>query len=432
MARAPIVTVGKTGRVLVLASTFPSGPDDPVPTFVRDQIVAISRLHPELEFSVLAPHDRRSRTQNHSVHDNYTEHRFHYFWPRRAERLAGRGIMPALRENPAFYLTVPFLFLGEFSAALRIARRSRPQVIYAHWFTPQAVVASWVSRWTGIPFVFTTHASDVDVWRRVPGIGARIVNSASRRARAISAVSTRSRDKLTSFFAKSRSSVEVAVIPMGVDIPDPSAGPALRAGARERLGLDGRRVHLFMGRLVEKKGVAYLLESLRTVEDELGEWLLVIAGDGPLAEELRALSHELGLAERVRFVGFLTGAAKEDYLRAADVFVVPSIETADGDAEGLPVALLEGLAHGLACVATNESGADGIISHGVDGFLCPQRDVQALAVSLLAVHSLDGPARDELSMRALSLAENFSWPQIARQHYDALFAPILGQKDIGR
>lgn len=411
-------------QVLVLASTFPAHATDPVPTFVRDQVIALAKRSPELHYSVLAPHDRRSATMSVSEHPEYTEHRFHYFWPRGAEQLAGRGIMPALREKPALYMTVPFLFVGEFFAALRLARKLRPVVIYAHWFTPQAIVASWVSRFTGIPFVFTTHASDVDVWHRVPGIGARIVRGVSSRAQAITAVSVRSRDKLTAFFEGSRPP-HVEIIPMGVDLPPAHVFPVEQEELKTSLGLDGKFVFLFMGRLVEKKGVRYLLEAFKQVEGTLTDAVLVIAGDGPLRTELRDQVAALGLAERVSFAGFVTGEAKESYLRAADVFVVPSVIASDGDAEGLPVSLLEGLAFGLTCIATNESGADGILTHGANGFLCSQRDVDELAHQLTDAAALDGPARAACSDSARILADQFNWTKIANRHFDHLIAPIL-------
>lgn len=333
--------------------------------------------------------------------------------------------MPALRQNPALYLVVPFLFFGEFIATLRLARRLRPALIYAHWFTPQAIVASLVSRMTRIPFVFTTHASDVDVWRRVPGLGPRLVRAACANATAITAVSSRSRAKLTAFFGENDAAVPVDVIPMGVFVPDAAPDPRERAALRTRLGFDGKVVYLSIGRLVEKKGLRFLLAALEQVEDELADWVLVIAGDGPLRDEIQAAVSTRGLSDRVVFAGFVTGLAKEEYFRAADVLVVPSIVASDGDAEGLPVALLEGLAHGLICIATNESGADDVVTHGIDGFLCPQQDGSALAAQLTAVDALGADEREALAGRARDLARQFSWAVIAQRHYDALIAPII-------
>ena len=406
-------------HVLVLASTFPASESDPVPAFVRDQVIAMKALHPETQFTVLAPHDERSGTRDHVVHDDYDEHRFHYAWPRSLEQLTGRGIMPALKANKLLYAAIPLLFIGEYRATLRLARRVKPTLLYAHWFTPQAIVAGWVSKRTGIPFAFTTHASDVEVWRRIPVIGPRLVRSTARAASAMTAVSSRSAAKLTRFLDEPDAS-RVEIIPMGVEIPAAADVADVRSSSRAELGLGDSLVFLFMGRLVEKKGVPYLLEALAARSAELGDWRLVIAGDGPLADELAAKVTELGLDAHVHFAGYVTGDDKERYLSVADVFVVPSIIASDGDAEGLPVSLLEGLSYGLPCVATFESGADDIVTDGVDGFLCPQADALALGHALVRAAQLDTDAHALLASNARALSTTYSWPAVAARHDIAL------------
>ena len=360
-------------KLLVIASTFPASDADPVPAFVRDQVIALKALHPDLHISVLAPQDGRAIVAAMRGWPEFDEYRFHYFWPHSAEKLAGRGILPALRANPLMYLLVPFLFAGEFLAVLNLVRRLRPDVVYAHWFTPQAVVASWVGRITGTPFVFTTHASDVAVWSSIPLLGAWVVRTSTRRARAFTAVSRRSLARLQRFFSTQdweQLQGRAAIIPMGVSLPD---------AADMQTEPAARRIILFLGRLVEKKGVPFLLQAFATVRDQLGPCELVIAGDGPQREMLRQSAAALGIADAVRFAGFVSGSAKSSLLRQADVFVVPSVIAADGDAEGLPVALLEGLAWGRVCIASGESGADDILTSGQDGFLVPQGDSAALA-----------------------------------------------------
>lgn len=83
-----------------MASTFPASGNDPVPMFVKEQVIALKKRYPQLTFSVLAPHDARSKTADHTKHEHFDEYRFHYAWPHRLEKLAGRGIMPQLKKNP--------------------------------------------------------------------------------------------------------------------------------------------------------------------------------------------------------------------------------------------------------------------------------------------------------------------------------------------
>ena len=399
-------------RIAIVASTFPASAEDGVPAFVRDQVVAFSALDASLQIDVLAPHDRRSRTVDRTEHEAFTEHRFHYAWPRSIEVLAGRGIMPSLEANRLLYPLILPLFVCEFLALLRLVRETRPDVIYAHWFTPQAIVTCWVGALTKTPFVFTTHASDVSVWHKVPWLGRRLVRSHARRARRFTAVSRRSMDKLASFFTAdewTNLADRAALIPMGVD-----------ATATTSAAGDPHRV-LFIGRLVEKKGVEFLLQAVARLRSTHPDVRLTIAGDGPLRADLERRAADLGLdAGFVTFTGYVTGEAKVRTLAEHGVYVVPSIITDSGDAEGLPVSLMEGLAAGKTCVATAESGADDILTDTVDGFVVPQRDVIALHDALRVAVGMSDHARSALGEAARGTAAQFAWPSVARRHLDFL------------
>lgn len=409
-------------KILVTASTFPSSDADSVPAFVKDQIIAFKSLHPSVEISVLAPHNKYSNTRSFATHPAYDEYRFHYFWPHRFESLTGRSILPALKANPLNYLLIPFLFAAEFLATLKLARKLKPDFIYAHWFTPQAVTAAWVSRITGIPFVYTTHASDVLVWSKVPG-GPLIVNYVSRRARAITSVSRRSLSKLRSFFDdRGWQQIEplVEIIPMGVGLETEDSREA--DALKKNLGIDpGSKVILFVGRLAEKKGVTYLLKAFANVLKSKPNAVLVIAGDGQLRDELEAEAAALDVLGATVFAGYINGQAKKDYFAVADIVALPSIITSDGDSEGLPVVLMEGLAYGKMCIATLESGADEIITDGKDGFLVPQKDTQALQSALTKALDLSPQDLAAIQENAKRTAVQFSWPSVAERTFDFLF-----------
>jgi glycosyltransferase involved in cell wall biosynthesis len=418
MAKTPPNKAAPT-RIIVTASTFPASPTDTVPAFVRDQIIAMHAVDSAIEFHVLAPHVR-GKTVSHTAHKAFYEHRFHYAWPRRLETLTAQGILPALKQQPLFYLLVPFLFLAEFVALLRLTYKLKPAYLYAHWFTPQAVVASWVSWFTKVPFVYTTHAADVDVWHRIPGLGRLAVQHTSAKAAAITAVSPRSLAKLERFFTPPqwrRIAPKTRVIPMGTNLTLPQT--AKTQSLKKTYDLVGKKVLFFMGRLAEKKGVSYLLNAFENLNDT--NTVLVIAGDGPLRATLEQQASKLPVAAHIRFVGYLSGQAKSDYLQLADVVVLPSIITDDGDAEGLPVVFMEALAAGKITVATNESGADTIITHGESGLLLPHKDTKALTKTLQQALSLDSSAQKHMQSEARRIAQQFDWPTIAKQHLDFLF-----------
>ena len=409
-------------KILMTASTFPRRADDPLPTFVLDQAVALKAsamgaAEPALEIHVLAPHDAGAAREE--VLQGLHVHRFRYAWPESAQRLVYPAILPNLRRSPGLLLQVPLLFIAEFVALFRLCRQVRPDVLYSHWFTPQAVTGALVARLLRIRHVFTTHSSDVAVWHRVPWLGPRIVRAVVAGAAAGTAVSKRTLAKLRSFYPDDQW-VAVAhklhVVPMGVATEfSATVDTDFRTRARVALDLSDRTALVFLGRLTPKKGLSVLLAALRPLVTTHPELLLLIAGEGELRSELEAdISH--GLAGHVRLLGHVTGERKQQLLRAADIVVVPSVVTADGDAEGLPVSLLEGLAAGRVCVATDASGADDILTTGVDGFIVPAGDAAGLRACLIGVLELDPAARERLEARARHRAAAFAWPVLAPRY----------------
>lgn len=412
-------------KVLVLASTFPASESDGIPGFVRDQVNALATAVPGLSLTVLAPHHGDGSTRDHVRHRNFDEYRFRYALPRRLQNLAGRGIEPTLRRQPLYYLLVPVFLVAETVYLWRMTRRLHPDVLYAHWFTPQGIAAGVVSAVTGVPYVWTSHSSDVAFLRKLPFLGPLTVRVFTRRASRVSVVSRRSLAKLRSFFDGDEWAAlesRVAVIPMGVDLPEDTG---VDAGTVAGGGGLPREV-LFLGRLAEKKGVQYLLPAVRELATARPVHLTV-AGDGPWRDRLRRQAADLGLGENhVTFVGYVTGDRKRALIDAADVYVVPSIITDGGDAEGLPVSLLEGLAAGRICVATRESGADDIVTDGRDAFLVTERDVPGLVTAMMGALDLSPDRRADMGRHARRVADGHGWHEIALRHHRFLLVGALG------
>lgn len=160
-------------------------------------------------------------------------------------------------------------------------------------------------------------------------------------------------------------------------------------------------------RLVAKKGIGTAMRAFADFAREFPAATFTIAGEGPMEEELRRLAAELGLSEKVRFTGFLSQEALRDLFRESHLFFHPS-ETAGGDVEGVPNALLEAMASGLPVVATRHGGIPEVVADGDTGLLCEERDAKALAGALLR---LAGSREffEEMSRRAsASMHEQFS------------------------
>jgi glycosyltransferase involved in cell wall biosynthesis len=146
---------------------------------------------------------------------------------------------------------------------------------------------------------------------------------------------------------------------------------------------DGGWKLLQAGRLIEKKGFKTSLRAFATFQQKNSESVLTLAGEGPMEEELRALARELGIAQRVRFVGFLSQAQLQEEFDRAHIFLHPSELGPDGNQEGVPNAMLEAMASGLPVFATRHGGIPEAIAQGTSGVLVAERDHAALAKALL-------------------------------------------------
>ena len=157
----------------------------------------------------------------------------------------------------------------------------------------------------------------------------------------------------------------------------------------------GRRVRppgplrlLTIGRLVEKKGIGYVLDAVRRLGDRGVPVEYELAGEGPLRKHLEAEGRRLGIEQQVRFLGWQSQQQVHEALDRADLLVAASVTAENADEEGIPNVLKEAMAVGVPVVSTRHGGIPELVEHGVSGILVPERDAQALAVQLaeLAAH----------------------------------------------
>jgi colanic acid/amylovoran biosynthesis glycosyltransferase len=147
---------------------------------------------------------------------------------------------------------------------------------------------------------------------------------------------------------------------------------------------DGAWHILLAGRLIPKKGIATGLEAFARFLVVHPGGRLTIAGEGPLQESLETLACGLGISSAVRFAGFLSQEELAGEMAHSHIYFQPS-ETAGGDREGVPNALIEAMAAGLPPVATRHGGIPEALEHNSTGLLCPEADPQALAEALLSL-----------------------------------------------
>ncbi|HKB02895.1 MAG TPA: glycosyltransferase family 4 protein [Gemmataceae bacterium] len=231
------------------------------------------------------------------------------------------------------------------------------------------------ARLAGVPRVLATYHTQSD-YDRLAGrltLGYRLLERATSRLldQAVAVSEATRQDRIRTAWVPAD---RVATIHNGIDATgfDPLADPA---GARAALGLPADRV-LFgaVAQLQVYKGIDILLRAFATVAARHPQADLVIAGTGPLRNELEALAGILGLRDRVRFLGFQSDVTR--VFAALDVYVLSS------QCEALPYALLEAMAAGKPVVATTVGGVPEVIEPSVSGFLVPPDQADELAEAL--------------------------------------------------
>ena len=195
---------------------------------------------------------------------------------------------------------------------------------------------------------------------------------------------------------------------------DPETFRPPAPGEKERLKADlgyaGRRLVLFSGRLVPRKGVEHLLDAWREASPRYPEARLLILGDGPLREPLEEAAGRLGLSSTVRFGGRVDNVPA--LLRAADLFVLPSLQ------EGLSNSLLEAMASGLPAAASRIGGVVDVAEDGRTALLVPPGDGKALAGALADLLD-DGALRERLGAAALeTIRESYGLESRVRLYRD--------------
>jgi colanic acid/amylovoran biosynthesis glycosyltransferase len=178
-----------------------------------------------------------------------------------------------------------------------------------------------------------------------------------------------------------------------------------------------------VARLIEKKGLSYAFAALALAEKQLPRpFEYHVVGDGPLRSQLQSEADALGLRARVTFHGSLDSAAVQGLMQGMHGFLAPSVTAADGDMEGIPVALMEAMAQGLPVISTRHSGIPELVRDGETGWCVPERDATALAKAL--VEWANAPAGwVGMARRARNLVEaEFDMPTLAQQLADDLRA----------
>lgn len=274
--------------------------------------------------------------------------------------------------------------------------QSKWDLIISHWILPSAFIADLVSHKKHIAIA---HSSDVHLLHRLP-FSSILVRRLSRQQPSLVLTSEELRVKLLDsthrFDSRSQLWIDRAkIIRMGIH----------RLKPKENLGAIHRPMKIIsVGRLVEVKGFHILIDALAGLDISLD-----LVGDGPERDRLKRLADEKGVDLRLH--GTLLGEEKWNLMRAADLFVLPSIVLKDGRSDAAPVSLLEAMAIGLPTIATRSASSELLAGFGGLKIVEPENPHDLKRVIL--EFRDDSQKAKEYALQGMALSEHFTWDKIA-------------------
>jgi len=383
-------------NILIVTTAFPRWIGDSRVPFILEAAQALHRKGHVVR--VLAMHAPKSKT--HESWDGIEIFRPRYLFEKwEILQNQGGGLPEVWKRNFLSRLVIiPFILVH----TINIIRLSKDvDIIHANWTL--SAFSAWVGKFLHKkPVVVTIQGSDIFKAAKLPVI------------RPLTKITLDKCDKIVALsraIAKEILSVAtpqniIKIIPNGVNTTKFLKGEENRDP-----------IILFVGSLIERKDPLSLLIAFKGILDKTKTLHLVFIGDGPLLRSLEEIASNMGLESNVSFLGNQSQEQVSSWMKKAKVFVLPSVE------EGLGVVLLEALASGTPCVATNVGGIPDIITEEV-GILIPPHDPQAIQTAIFKIIQ-DEALWKEFSNNARRRAETiYDWDKVADRIIE-LYAEII-------
>jgi colanic acid/amylovoran biosynthesis glycosyltransferase len=368
----PVITREPRLRIAYVMSRFPKLSE----TFIQDEVLALLgrgvevKLFPLLKMSepIVQPESRRLAAGARHVpflSAAILASQIHFLFAHPRRYLATlAAIVRGTWGSPNYLLKGLAIFPKSVHSA-RFMQKDGIQHVHCHFSSHPALAGFIIHRLTGIPFSFTAHGSDLHVDRHM--LCQKVVEASF-----VAAVSDYNKRVIERECGTSHS--KVRVIHCGVD-----SSLFSRNGQRRT---QGPFQIVCVGRLEPVKGQRYLVEACRLLLSQGLEFHCELIGDGPERGRLMAQVDALGLDERIRFAGPRTHDYVVSAMQNADVLVCPSVVTADGRREGIPVVLMEALASETPVIASEISGIPELVENELTGLLVAARSAEEIASAI--------------------------------------------------
>jgi glycosyltransferase involved in cell wall biosynthesis len=323
-------------RILVLTSSYPKKQGDTNGIFIHEFNKALSAYADPV---VIAPMYEGAAGMD--IIEGIMVYRHKQFLFDSVELAYGTDIMAKIRQNFLYYFVVPFYFFYELFLIRKIVKINNIGIIHAHWIMPSAFVAALYKTLFNNKIKIVTTLLGADIWSFNRGWKKNLLRFTLKR---MDAVTAQSRPLLEEIL-KLGFTREALHCPVGIDI-DKFSPEKQDPDLREKYGIKDQFL-LFVGGLIERKGVLTLIRAMSRVRDVFPSVKLLMVGSGNKEGEVKQLIRDLNLDDHIVLTGSIPNHELPSYFATADVFVLPSLS------EGFPLVVMEALSSGTITVVSD-------------------------------------------------------------------------------
>ncbi|MFX0194974.1 MAG: glycosyltransferase family 4 protein [Candidatus Hodarchaeota archaeon] len=367
-------------KVLVLTTTFPRYVGDAF-AFVYYLCKSLNKLG--IEITILTPH---TQTKRYGIISDMNVQRFDYFLN------MGYGLPPKLKSKGLGKYRIFFLAYSMWKNAKHLSKTV--DIVHGHWLFPSGYIASKLQK----PYVMTAYGIELFLARNNILLR-KFLRPSVERADRIIAISKNTAGRTHELFPLAKTKI----IPLGFSPLE----------SKEQEEERSTNTILFVGRLVKRKGVEYLLKAIKHLETRIPIELMIV-GDGPERKNLEKQVHDLNL-RNVTFYGFIPQNHLKSFYQRATIFVLPAITDPTGDTEGLGVVQLEAMSCNVPVIASRVGGIPDTITDRKTGLLVEEKNSQQLAEAIETLLK-DNELRSYLVNNASKVVKmEFNWDRIAKR-----------------